>query len=71
MKAENQLFQSVDFRTSSPAIAFPRLALLSKELEEEWKQIERPFNAKAVQKDRKRYDLVIYCFLFHRLVWLF
>ncbi|XP_021919616.1 uncharacterized protein LOC110829811 isoform X2 [Zootermopsis nevadensis] len=47
--------KSVDFRTSSPAIAFPRLALLSKELEEEWKQIERPFNAKAVQKDRKRF----------------
>ncbi|KAJ9593238.1 hypothetical protein L9F63_015211 [Diploptera punctata] len=31
-----------------------KMAGLSSELETEWKEIERPFNAKVIQKDRKR-----------------
>jgi hypothetical protein len=52
------LFQSVDdFGT------IPRTAIPSADLEEEWKQNERPLSAKAIQKDRKRYGLII-CLVF-------
>ena len=54
------LFQSVDdLGTSYSAITSPKTALLSTDLEEEWKHNERPLNAMAIQKDRKRYHLVL------------
>lgn len=67
------LFQSVDdLSTSHSAITSPKTALLSTDLEEEWKQNERPLNAMAIQKDRKRYNPIIYfsvvCCCFSNLV---
>ena len=43
---------------------------LSSKLELEWKQIERPFNAKAIQKDRKRYAF-FYCVLHTEIAIIF
>lgn len=48
-----------DLGTSYSAITSPRTALLSTDLEEKWKHNERPLNAMAIQKDRKRYHLVL------------
>jgi hypothetical protein len=51
-----------DLGTSYSAITSPKTALLSTDPEEEWKRNERPLNAMAIQKDRKRYHLVLTSF---------
>ena len=64
MLLKDTLLQSVDdLGTSYSAITSPKTALLSMDPEEEWKHNERPLNAMAIQKDRKRYPLVL-TFLF-------
>jgi len=48
-----------DLGTSYSAITSPKTALLSTDPEEEWKHNERPLNAMAIQKDRKRYHFLL------------